>query len=93
MGAVLAEDRHAAMRILEIEGDEFLVHERDALENVVGLRDDLLPALSGLRLNVDRDHPVAGSVLVGAEIEKRTVVSQELVAGVEVVEEPHHFTA
>src|SRR5256885_16335786 len=75
------------MRIVHVVCDELIVDDLDALEHVLPLRDDLAPART-LRLpRVDRDHAFLRSIEVGEEVEHRSIVADEAVARVEVVEQ------
>src|SRR5438445_7405021 len=70
--------------------DELIVDDLDALEHVLALRDDLAPARA-LRLpGVDGDHAFLRGIQVGEKVEHRSIVADEAVARVEIVDQPRH---
>ena len=84
--AVSIEHGDTAVRVGQIGGDEFPIDDAHVLEYVFGLGDDLfhVPALGSYR-----DHPVAGRVEVGQNVQNPAIIADELVARVEVVEKLH----
>ena len=77
---------------MQVARDEAVVDDRDQLDHVLALRDDLPPARTLGVPRVDRDHPLARRVQVGHEVEEGPFVPDEAVARVEVVEQPHDVT-
>ena len=88
-GAVHGVDGEAALRVVEIAEDEAVPDDARNEQGVLALRDDLQP-VAGIRApDVDRHHPVARRVVVGQEVETLAVVAEEVVGGVELVEDGH----
>ena len=88
-GAVHGVDGEAALRVVEIAEDEAVPDDACDEQGVLALRDDLQP-VAGIRApDVDRHHPVARRVVVGQEVETLAVVAEEVVGGVELVEDGH----
>ena len=86
---VQGEQAELGVGVVQVVGDERVVDDLHRLQNVVALRDDLAPPGPLGVPRVDRDHPLAGRIEVREEVEQRTVVADEPVARVEVVEQPN----
>ncbi len=73
--------------ILEIVADEQVADVRGDLQRRGGLRHHGFPVLAIGPADVDGDDAAARGVEVGVEVEDRPVVGDELVHGVEVVDQ------
>ncbi len=78
------------MGIFEIAGDKTVTDEADRFQRLLRLRDDVAPADGFRSAYVNGDDPLARGVLIGQEIEDRTVVADEAVVGIRLAEQFHH---
>ena len=82
-----SKTRTTRVGVLQVDGQEMVAHDVDALERLGRLGDQLVPVLGLGRAGVDRDDLAPRGVLVGLEPEDRAVVVDERVLGVELADE------
>src|SRR5262249_51638428 len=80
-------------RVFQIRGDEMVSDQAHAVERLRRLRHKLFPAAVFKFACVNRDDAASRGVLVGAEPEDRAVVADEVVRGLEFMDQLHDLGA
>ena len=85
--AVLREDPHLRLDILEVTGDELVVDETGLNQRLLALGNDFLPILPLWFAEVDRHQPPPWSVDVRLKVQHPPVVARQRVLVLEVVDQ------